>query len=90
MVVSAVLAAAPRAEAGVLDGVMDVVSGVLNVPVAILQGTFNGPPVVGTLLGAINGVLGGTALVARGALRLGVAAVETAKRVGPYLIPIFL
>ena len=84
------VAIAPRAEANAIDGVMDIVSGVLNVPLATLQGTFSGPPVIGTLFGAINGVLGGVALVGRGALELGAAGLQVAKMVGPYLIPIFL
>ena len=77
----------PPAEAAIVKGIMEIVSGVLQVPMSTLAGTFNGPPLVGTILGAANGLITGTGLVAHGALELGVSAVSIAKTVAPYVLP---
>ena len=78
------------AEADVIRGLGKVISGVLQLPLSTLAGTFSGPPIVGTLLGAINGTIQGIGLVASGALDLAASGISMAKMVGPYLIPIFL
>ena len=78
------------AHADIVRGIADVITGVFQVPLSTLAGTFNGPPVLGTLLGAINGTVNGLGLVVRGALELAASGVSVAKTVGPYLIPIFL
>ena len=81
---------ATPAEAALARGIQEVIAGVLQVPISIIAGTFNGPPVVGTVFGALSGTVQGVGLVAHGALELAASAVSIAKRVGPYLIPIFL
>ena len=80
----------PPAEADLIRGVGEVIGGVLQVPLSTLAGTFNGPPVVGTILGAVSGVINGVGLVARGAFDIAATAVPIAKAVAPFLIPVFL
>ena len=68
---------------------MYVVAGVLEVPRSTLAGTFGGPPIVGTLLGVVNGTLRGLGLVTRGALETVVSAAGLVRKYAP-LVPIFL
>lgn len=86
----ALLVMAPPADADILSGVKNVIAGVLAIPLSTLGGTFSGPPIIGTLMGAINGTVNGIGLVAQGALDLAASGFSIAKSVGPYLIPIFL
>ncbi|MBI3321405.1 MAG: hypothetical protein HYZ91_03960 [Candidatus Omnitrophica bacterium] len=81
------LLVAPPAHAEIVRGVQEVISGVLQVPVSTLAGTFNGPPIIGTLLGVINGLIGGVGLVAHGTLELAASGVSIAKAVAPYVLP---
>ena len=78
------------AEADIIRGLGKMIMGVLQVPLSTLAGTFNGPPILGTVFGTINGVVQGIGLVASGAIDLAASGVSIAKTVGPYLIPIFL
>ena len=82
--------AAPPAEAAVFRGIAKIIGGVFQVPAAIFAGTFTGPPVVGTLLGAVNGAVGGVGMVASGLLDLASSAFSIAKTVGPYVLPFVL
>lgn len=84
------LVATPRAEANLVRGVQEVVAGVLEVPLSTLAGTFSGPPVFGTAVGAVGGVVRGVGLVAQGALDLVSGAVPLAKAAVPYLLPFLL
>ena len=81
---------ASPAQANLVRGIEEIVSGVLTVPLSTLGGTFSGPPILGTLVGAVNGVLGGVGLVAHGALELIVSGVSLAKTVAPYVLPFLL
>ena len=78
------------AEAAIVKGILEVLTGVLQVPLQTIAGTFNGPPVLGTVMGAASGLLQGTGLVAHGALELAVSGVSIAKAVPPYLLPCLL
>ena len=89
LIVTSLLVATP-AEAALIRGIQEVIAGILQLPLSTISGTFSGPPVVGTLFGALSGAVQGIGLVAHGALELAASAVSVAKRVGPYLIPIFL
>ena len=89
LIVVLLFAAAP-AEAGILRGIQEVVTGVVNVPLQTLAGTFNGPPVVGTAVGAVRGLLGGLGLVTSGALNIGLGALGLAKTAAPFLLPFLL
>ena len=90
VLVVGVLFIAPSAEAAIFRGIQEVIAGVFQLPLSTIAGTFNGPPVVGTVFGAVNGLISGVGLVAHGALELADSALGVAKTVGPYLIPIFL
>jgi hypothetical protein len=81
---------APPAEAAIFKGISQIIGGILQVPVSIVMGTVNGPPLVGTLLGAVNGVFGGVASVASGAFELAASGVGLAKMVAPYVLPFLL
>ncbi len=74
--------------ADIVNGLMRIVGGVLEVPKDILAGTFSGPPIVGTVAGALAGALRGTAMVASGALETVVSAIPVAAKLAPY-IPVF-
>lgn len=86
---AALLLPAPTAQAGVVRGIMSIVAGVLEVPRSTIAGTFGGPPIVGTLLGVVNGTFRGVALITHGVLETVVSSVGLAKKYAP-LIPIFL
>ena len=75
------------AEAAIIRGLQEVIGGILSVPVSTLDGTFHGPPILGTLIGAVNGLIGGVGLVAHGELELGISAVSVAKTVAPFILP---
>jgi hypothetical protein len=75
------------AEAGLVRGVQEIVSGVFQVPLSILGGTLGGPPVIGTVFGAVNGVLGGAGLVTSGALNVVGGTLGLAKSVAPFFLP---
>jgi hypothetical protein len=78
------------AEAAIVRGLQQVISGVFQVPISILVGTFSGPPVVGTVFGAVNGLVSGVGLVASGTLELAASGVSIAKMVAPYVLPFLL
>lgn len=78
------------AEAAILKGIQEVFAGLLQVPIMTLAGTFRGPPVVGTVVGAATGVLTGVGLVAHGALELALSGVGLAKTAAPYVLPFLL
>ena len=87
MLVLVWLIAAPPAEAAVVQGLARLFSAVFHLPLAILAGTFSGPPVIGTLMGAVNGIVGSLGLAGSGAMELGISAVSVAKAAAPYLLP---
>ena len=70
-------------------GIGDLVNGVLAIPAGVLGGTLNGPPIIGTIGGALRGALATLGYTARGALRLMGVAIPLAAKAAP-LIPIFL
>lgn len=78
------------AEAGIIQGIQEIVAGVLQVPLSTLAGTFGGPPIAGTLFGAVNGVFTGLGLVTSGALHVAFGALGLAKSVAPYVLPFVL
>lgn len=72
-----------------VSAVGDLVAGVLSVPVGVLAGTVNGPPIIGTVGGALQGAASTVGYTLRGALRLIGVAIPAAASVAPY-IPVFL
>ncbi len=85
-----VLLIVPPAEAAIVRGITEVLAGLFQLPLSTLVGTFSGPPVVGTVLGAMNGLLSGVGLVAHGALELAWSGAAAAKAVAPYVLPFVL
>lgn len=81
---------APSAHADFFVGLQKIIAGIFAVPLQTLAGTFNGPPLLGTLGGALSGAFNGIGLVLNGTLEVAASAVPIAKTVAPYLIPIFL
>ena len=84
------LATAPQAEADIVRGIQKIIGGVLSIPMSTLAGTFNGPPIIGTLVGALGGTVNGVGMLLSGVMDLAASAVPVAKTVAPYLIPAFL
>ena len=88
--VAGLLLAAPAAHADIVRGVTKIIGGVLALPMSVLAGTFNGPPIIGTLVGAVNGVFSGVGMVLGGALDVASSAIPLAKAVAPYVLPFIL
>ena len=89
-IVGMVLIAAPAVcDASLTGGVMDLVGGVFAIPMGIVRGTLGGPPILGTVGGALQGVLQTVALTTRGAFEIVGVAIPMAAKVAP-LIPLFL
>lgn len=78
-----------RADNNLIGGIADIVGGALSLPVGILQGTMSGPPILGTLGGAVGGALNTISLTTRGVFRLIGVAIPLAAKIAP-LIPLFL
>ena len=90
LMLGAIVVAAPPAEAAIFRGIQEIVAGVFQVPLSTLVGTFSGPPIVGTLFGAVSGLVQGVGLVAHGTLELAASGVSMAKAVAPYVLPFVL
>ena len=84
------LSAPAPAEAALFRGIQEVVMGILQLPISTLVGTFSGPPIIGTLMGAVTGAIGGVGLVAHGALELAASGIGLAKTAAPYVLPFLL
>ena len=85
-----VLCLAPPAEAAIVRGITEVLAGLFQLPLSTLAGTFTGPPVIGTVMGAVNGLFSGVGLVAHGALELALSGAAIAKAAAPYVLPFVL
>ena len=77
---------ATPAEASLFGGIAKVITGVFTLPLSILSGTVHGPPIIGTLAGALNGTVQGVGLVLSGAVDLVQAAVPIAQAAAPFLV----
>ncbi len=85
--VMSVLLMAQSAEASLVSGLQHLVAGIFSIPVSALVGTFTGPPVIGTVFGAINGTFQTVGLVTTGALEVLGAAIPLAKAAAPFVLP---
>lgn len=81
---------APPAAANPISGVAKILFGVLQVPFSTLAGTFGGPPIVGTVFGALHGIVQGISLVGNGALELAGDGIAVAKAAAPFVLPFVL
>ena len=88
--VAVLLLAPPSAHADIIRGLTKIVAGVLTVPVSVLAGTFNGPPIIGTLAGAFSGTINGVGSVLSGVLDVASSAIPLAKAVAPCVLPFVL
>lgn len=81
----------PRAHADydLVGAVGDVVTGVVALPMDVISGTLNGPPIIGTVGGVLRGALRTVGFTTRGLLRLAGIAVPVATSLAPFL-PLFL
>ena len=84
------MAISSTAEAAIVKGLQEVVAGLLQLPLSTLSGTFHGPPVIGTVVGAASGLLSGVGLIAQGVLDLAVSGAAVAKAAAPYVLPFVL
>jgi hypothetical protein len=82
----ALLCWTPVAHASLLGGVGKILSGIITLPLSIIKGTVTGPPIIGTLFGAVNGTLTGVSMVAKGLFEVTGSALPLALK----LAPIFL
>ena len=89
LVVTLLLVHPPEASADILRGLLRVVGGVLEVPRSTLAGTVGGPPILGTLAGALTGVVRGAGMIVGGTLETALSAIPFAAKLAPY-IPVFL
>lgn len=80
-------AAASPAEASLGGGLAKIIGGVFQLPLGILGGTLSGPPVVGTLIGAVQGAFSTVGMLTGGTLELAASAVPIAKAAAPYVLP---
>ncbi|MBI3011036.1 MAG: hypothetical protein HYY58_00895 [Candidatus Omnitrophica bacterium] len=87
IVAGILLGISPPAEADLIRGVGKIIGGVLQLPLSTLAGTFNGPPLVGTLLGAVNGTINAVGMVLGGTLELAGDGLALAKMAAPYVLP---
>ena len=91
LIAAGLVCSAPRqAEANLISGLTKIVAGAFQLPLSVLVGTFSGPPVVGTLMGVVNGTMRTVALVGGGALEVAADGVALAKRAAPYVLPFLL
>lgn len=67
---------------------MRILAGVVEIPRAILAGTLGGPPILGTVAGAIGGTINAVGLVAGGTLETAMSSIGLAKQFA-WLAPIF-
>ena len=90
IVIAGLAGAAPEAHAGIVTGIQKIVMGVLSIPVSTLTGTFSGPPILGTVMGALNGAISGVGLVVGGVFDIASGAIPLAKTAAPYVLPFVL
>ncbi len=81
----------PKASADndLIGGIGDVLAGATALPMSIIEGTLSGPPILGTLSGALLGTARTLGFATRGLLRLAGVALPLALRLAPY-VPVFL
>jgi hypothetical protein len=73
-----------------LQGLGDMVGGLLTIPVQTLQGTFTGPPIIGTVGGLLSGTVTGLGRTIGGTFQLLGSTADTALKVAPLLLPFLL
>ncbi len=82
-------AASADALGDLVGGVGQVLTGVFAIPMEILQGTLNGPPILGTVGGALSGTVHAVGSTLGGVLQVAKSIVPLASSLIPFL-PLFL
>ena len=90
VVVITLLVAMPDAHAAIGRAIGDLLAGVFELPRSTLAGTLSGPPILGTVAGALGGAFRTVGYLVQGTFELVASAIPIAKAIGPFLIPIFL
>ncbi len=70
----------------IIGGVGEIVSGAVSLPLNVIVGTFTGPPVVGTLQGALVGTLQTLTMTTRGALHITRGTVPILFKILPFAL----
>ncbi len=70
---------------GIVGGVGDILTGALSIPMSVISGTLTGPPIIGTIGGALRGILGTIGYTTRGAMRLVGVSLPVATSLAPFL-----
>ena len=70
-----------------IGGVGDILQGVFALPMGILAGTMSGPPILGTVMGVVNGAMGTLQYTLRGTFRVLGAVIPLAKSAAPFVLP---
>lgn len=78
-----------HAQNDLMGGVGDIVGGALSLPYGLVAGTLGGPPILGTINGALRGALNTISLTTRGIFRLLGVALPLAGKAAT-IVPIFL
>ncbi len=78
------------AQPDLLGAVSDLVMGALAIPIDVLAGTLSGPPILGTVNGALGGVFQALAFATRGTFRLLGVAIPLAEKAAPFVLPFVL
>jgi len=89
IIVTITMAAPGHAEASLTGALSDLFNAVFAIPMGALSGTMSGPPLVGTLGGALFGAVNTLGYTMRGALQLVGVAIPLALKAAPY-IPLLL
>ena len=89
----AMAAAAPAYANSAIQGVADIITAPLELPLQALAGTLSGPPIIGTVFGLLSGacsavgkLVRGAAGVALGAVQLGASAAPLAPLALPFVL----
>lgn len=68
-----------------VGGIGDLVTAVFAIPMGIVQGTLSGPPIIGTVGGALTGTVNALGSTLGGVFKLIRAAIPFAGAAAPYL-----
>lgn len=69
----------------VVGGIGDLVTAVFAIPMGVVQGTLSGPPIIGTVGGALTGTVYALSSTLGGVFKLIRAAIPFAGAAAPYL-----
>ena len=91
LVVLLITALSATAHAGNLtQGLIDVVTGPLELPKQVVVGTFTGPPLLGTIAGVFTGTFSAVGTTLRGVAELASGALGLGSALAPYALPFLL